>query len=163
MNNIEYYIRQKDNWDSLEIEQLKTEYQNNELTISEIADIHYRTPGSISYKLKALKIISDNKQSRGYNDYKNSNLYKSIVNSNINTRKDKSTDKKVSNNNPIQEYKLINNLDNRSTIRQKRKDLVLNYESDIAEIKKDIKALQKSVSELTDMLKAIYEFEETDE
>ena len=49
------------------------------MNISEIADIHHRTPGSISYKLKSLGIIDHNTQARGYDEYKNSNLYKEIV------------------------------------------------------------------------------------
>jgi len=42
------------------------------MTISQIADIHYRTPRSISYKLKKLGLISNNILSRGYYEYKNS-------------------------------------------------------------------------------------------
>jgi ATP-dependent DNA helicase PIF1 len=78
-NLVAYYIRQKDLWDDDEIEQLKTDYQINEKTICELGLIHRRTPGSISYKLKALELINHNTQSRGYDDYKNSDLYKEIV------------------------------------------------------------------------------------
>uniref|UniRef100_A0A6C0JY68 ribonuclease H n=1 Tax=viral metagenome TaxID=1070528 RepID=A0A6C0JY68_9ZZZZ len=78
-NLIAYYDRQKDSWDDDEIEQLKTNYQINEKTICELGLIHRRTPGSISYKLKALELINHNTQARGYHDYKNSELYKEIV------------------------------------------------------------------------------------
>lgn len=54
MNRLEYYNRQNHSWDENEIQSLKSEYEK-EMTISEIADIHHRTPGSISYKLKNMK------------------------------------------------------------------------------------------------------------
>jgi hypothetical protein len=79
MNSVEYYNRQKEFWGDSELQEIRTEYENKGLTISEIADIHRRTPGSISYKLIKFGIIANNKQARGYEEYKNSNLYKEIV------------------------------------------------------------------------------------
>jgi hypothetical protein len=79
MNTVEYYDRQKEFWGDSELQEIRTEYENKGLTISEIADIHRRTPGSISYKLIKFGIIANNKQARGYDEYKNSNLYKEIV------------------------------------------------------------------------------------
>jgi hypothetical protein len=79
MNGLEYYNRQKEDWSDKELQDIRTEYETKEMTISQIADIHNRTPGSISYKLKNLGIITHNTLSRGYLDYKNSNLYKQIV------------------------------------------------------------------------------------
>jgi hypothetical protein len=79
MNTVEYYDRQKEFWGDNEVQEIRTEYQAKEMNISQIADIHHRTPGSISYKLKSLGIIDHNTQARGYDEYKNSNLYKEIV------------------------------------------------------------------------------------
>ena len=79
MNSIEYYNRQKEYWRDNEVNRLKSEYETQQLTISEIADIHRRTPGSISYKLKNIGLITHNTLSRGYLDYKNSDLYKQII------------------------------------------------------------------------------------
>ena len=79
MNTIEYYDRQKEKWDDAETEQIRYKYESDEMTISQIADIHHRTPGSISYKLKTIGVIDNTSNARGYDDYKNSNLYKSIV------------------------------------------------------------------------------------
>ena len=56
MNTLDYYNRQKDAWDAKEIEDLISEYNIKQMTISQIADNHYRTPGVISYKLKNLGI-----------------------------------------------------------------------------------------------------------
>ena len=82
MNTVEYYDRQKEFWGDNEVQEIRTEYQVKEMTISQIADIHHRTPGSISYKLIKFGIIANNKQARGYDEYKNSNLYKEIVGKN---------------------------------------------------------------------------------
>ena len=79
MNPLHYYNRQKEYWGDKELQEIRNEYEANEMTISQIADIHRRTPGSISYKLKSLGIIDHNTQARGYDEYKNSNLYKEIV------------------------------------------------------------------------------------
>ncbi len=79
MNTLEYYNRQKESWDKKELHDIQIEYEVKKMTISEIADIHHRTPGCISFKLKNLGLITDNKDSRGYLDYKNSKLYKEIV------------------------------------------------------------------------------------
>ena len=79
MNKKEYYTRQKNVWEEKELELLRIEYETKEMTISEIADIHRRTPGSISYKLQKLEIITNNTSARGYSEYKQSALYKEIV------------------------------------------------------------------------------------
>jgi len=89
MNGLDYYNRQKEDWSDKELQDVRTEYETNEMTISQIADIHHRTPGSISYKLKNLGLVTHNTLSRGYLDYKNSKLYKEIVE----TGKSKDTDK----------------------------------------------------------------------
>ena len=79
MNKPEYYIRQKDPWDETEVRQIRTEYLHDKMTISQIADIHQRTPGSISYKLKGLGFITEANTARGYSEYKSSELYRAIV------------------------------------------------------------------------------------
>ena len=79
MNSVEYYNRQNEFWGDDETQEIRTEYESKEMTISQMGDIHRRTPGSISYKLKSLGIIDHNTQARGYDEYKNSNLYKEIV------------------------------------------------------------------------------------
>jgi hypothetical protein len=90
MNKLEYYHRQKEACEDRELNDIKTEYELKGMTISQIGDIHHRTPGSISYKLKNLGIISDNKLARGYLEYKESSLYKEIVE----TGKTKNTEEK---------------------------------------------------------------------
>ena len=91
MNELHYYNREKKAWDEKELCDIKNEYETKELTISQIADIHHRTPESISYKLKKLGIITHNTLARGYLEYKNSSLYKEI----IETRTTTDTKKKV--------------------------------------------------------------------
>lgn len=130
MNGIEYYNRQKEDWSDNEIQQLKTEYEINEMTISQIADIHYRTPGSISYKLKKLGLISNNILSRGYYEYKNSDLYKKIVEANKGN-------------------------DNFHNIKKKIK---LPF-SEIYEMRNEILDLKKDVKEILHLMNAVYDFE----
>jgi len=96
-----FYERSKEPYGEEEIEQIKSEYNNDQLSIIEIGNIHKRTPGSISFQLKKQKIIEKNTDARGYNDYRNSSLYKEIVEGN--TKKEKSNQ---TNNNDKNEPKL---------------------------------------------------------
>jgi ribonuclease HI len=98
MYSLEYYTRQKTSWKHDEVQQISNEYESLQKNISEIADIHKRTPGSISYKLKSMGIINDNKLSRGYEEYRNSELYAEIVGSSKFNITSKNSSKKYSEN-----------------------------------------------------------------
>ena len=141
MNKLEYYNRQKDDWSDKELEDIRTEYETQEMTISQIADIHHRTPGSISYKLKRLGLITHNTLSRGYLDYKNSDLYKEIV------EKGKSSDaeKKVK-----KEVKLKVNIEGLPVSTSFR---------EILEMRNEITDLKKDVKEMLRLMNALYDFE----
>jgi hypothetical protein len=140
MNTLDYYNRQKDAWDAKEIEDLISEYNIKQMTISQIADNHYRTPGVISYKLKNLGIITNNTYSRGYVEYKNSSLYKEIVE----TGKMADIEKKI-----------------KRVIKQKEKieTIPINKPSnEINEVKKEIENLKNDVKEILRLMNAIYDF-----
>jgi hypothetical protein len=79
MNPLSYYVRSKETWGDSELSDLKLEYETKEMSISQIADNHRRTPGCISYRLKSLGIIEHNTLARGYAEYKSSTLYKEAV------------------------------------------------------------------------------------
>src|SRR3990167_9485044 len=82
MNRLEYYDRQKEPWEPKEVTDLVDEYERRQMTVSQIADIHRRTPGSISSKLKNLGLVSNMFSARGYGEYKASDLYKEVVQTN---------------------------------------------------------------------------------
>lgn len=140
MNKLDYYNRQKDMWDEKELCDIKNEYETRELTISQIADIHRRTPGSISYKLKNLGIITHNALSRGYLEYKNSSLYKEIVE----TGKATDAEKKVKKD---------------AKLKLKTEMPIINPTNDIAELKKEVAFLRKDVKEMLRLMNALYDFE----
>jgi hypothetical protein len=93
MNRLEYYDRQKEEWLEDELQALRSRYENQELTISQIGDLHRRTPGAISYKLKSLGLINHNPLARGYLEYVKSDLYNSIVNADDRTEYEKTIQK----------------------------------------------------------------------
>ncbi len=141
MNGLEYYNRQKEDWSDKEIQDLRMEYERKEMPITQIADIHRRTPGSISYKLKNIGIITHNTLSRGYLDYKNSDLYKEIVESNKRNDAEKAVKKeeklkakteKMPVNTPFTEFTKMRN--------------------EVAELKRDVK-------EMLRLMNALYDFE----
>ncbi len=63
-------------WTNDEVNQLKKSYINEQKDIIEIAYIHKRYPGGIIAKLKSFGIITESNEARGYENYKNSELYK---------------------------------------------------------------------------------------
>ena len=140
MNRLEYYNRQKDSWDENEIQSLKSEYEK-EMTISEIADIHHRTPGSISYKLKNMKLIMHNTQSRGYNEYRTSELYKEIVEKGKIMDVEKKEKMKVKAESKV------------------KAEIKVFYTSEITELKNEISSLKMDVKEMLRLIHKLYDFE----
>jgi hypothetical protein len=135
MNKLAYYNRQNEPWNDKEVEDIKTEYEIKRMTISEIADIHRRTPSSIGYKVKNIGLIERYNLSRGYMDYKNSKLYKEIVSNIIN----KNIQSKINT-----EFDMVPTIRRRDEIRMMR--------NEIDELKKDVK-------EMLRLMNALYDFE----
>ena len=125
MNTLVYYNRQKDIWGHRELDDIRNEYEGKGMTISQIADIHRRTPGSISYKLKFLGILKYNTDARGYLEYKNSKLYKEIIENSMN-----STDRKI--------------YTDKQTLRLQRSEMP----ADILQMKADIKEVKEKLDKL---------------
>ncbi len=142
MNPLSYYNRQKEGWSDAEIEQIKNEYQTQNMNIMQIGDLHRRTPGSISYRLKNMKIIEFNTEARGYPEYKESSLYKEIVNTgkNFEKKKEQKSD----------ESKKIHVTQTLKT-------------NEYIELKKDINSLHKKMDELIRLMNAVYTFETCEE
>lgn len=143
MNSIEYYNCQKEDWRYDEVNTLKYEYETQQLTVSEIADIHRRTPGSISYKLKNIGLITCNTLARGFLDYKNSDLYKQIV----------ETGKK--------RYNVENNINKDAKIKEKTEGLKqrIRNRDILDEMRNEIMDLKKNVKEMLRLMNALYDFE----
>jgi hypothetical protein len=93
MNRLEYYDRQKEEWLEDELQALRSRYENQELTISQIGDLHRRHPGSILYKIRKLGLVTHQALARGYLDYIKSDLYKEICENKYVTDYEKTTPK----------------------------------------------------------------------
>ena len=146
MTTPEYYTRQKDAWTEDELQDLKEEYIVKEFTIMQMGILHKRTPGAIGYKLKSLKIIESHLSARGYNDYRNSDLYKNIV---ANNPKNKEKGEK-----PAQKpQSTLQHLQTPQPLPKRR----LSYE--IQELREEIKSVKDDVKEMLRLMNALYEFE----
>jgi hypothetical protein len=159
MNKLEYYVNQKEKWNEPETSDLIHEYNTSELTISQIGDIHKRTPGSIAFKLWSLKVLENYRHARGYEDYKNGNLYKEICSTPKKEKKPKQKKEKV------EQYevepKSTNPFDDDCEPTEKitkRYSYTLTQKS----IQEEIASLKKDVAEILRLMKAVYEFENKD-
>lgn len=143
MNTLSYYIRQKEDWGHHELEQLKSEYVEQELTISHIGDIHKRTPGAISYRLQRIGIIEKNTTARGYDNYKNSKLYNEIVSCERKERIEKVKPKLVV---PV------------SHLNEQPKEF-LELKIQYLEMRNELTILKNDVKEILRLMNAVYTFE----
>ena len=134
-------------WTQEEDTQLNKLYNENMLDIMEISNIHNRAPGGIISRLVKQNNILNRQSARGYETYKNSDLYKEIVSKNEEKKCQKKTkpEKKAK---PIQ-------IDN-GTITSNYIEL----QNDVKEMKNHIKELEHTIKELIEMMKAVYEFED---
>jgi hypothetical protein len=134
-------------WLKEEDEQLNKLYNIDMLNIIEISKIHNRAPGGIISILCKQNYIPNRRSARGYMIYKNSDLYKQIVSSSKELKKEKKQE--IKNSKPIDNILIsINKCD------------YIDLQNDVKEMKTEIKELKSSIKELTEMMKAVYEFED---
>ena len=145
MNRLEYYNRQKEQWEMKEIDDLKREYLTNQLSVSEIADIHRRTPGAIACRLKNINVIVAHTLARGYSEYKNSKLYDEI----IWTSKTQSSERVIK-----RESKLKTKIEPRVD-----SYAIITTSKEINELKDEVISLKKDVKEILRLMNALYDFE----
>jgi predicted GIY-YIG superfamily endonuclease len=120
-------------WTTEEDEQLNSLYNFYEHDVMGISRINNRTPGTIISRLLKHKYIGNRQSARGYTIYKNSDLYKSIVNEA--TTKSKETKKKK----PVSPPDIC---------------------TEVTQLRQEIVELKTTVKELVEMMKAVYEFED---
>ena len=116
-------------WTDEEDKALIQEYKEGK-NIVEISQLHDRLPNGIATRLLGLYIITDKNNARGYIGYKESEYYKKYLES----EKRKSY---IENN--VYSQKGISN--------------------EIITIRKELKEMKQHILELTEMIKSIYEFE----
>ena len=151
MNRLEYYNRQKISWEDSEIQDIRREYVDGQMTISQIGDLHRRTPGSISYALKRIDVIADTTLARGYSDYKESELYKEIVETPKTNKLDKEQSRGIWTN--LEEQQLLNELE----INMDHVTIAANHKRTIGGIRKRIK---KMIINMHNSGKTVKEIEE---
>ena len=155
MNPLSFYDHQKEVWDDAEINRLHKEYVEAEMTISQIADIHHRTPGSIGYKIKNLGIITHTTQSRGYLEYKDSELYKEIDESG------KGDDAQKMKRSEERKQRVAETKQKTEEKAKAQHAILLAREQavDLDALRRDVDSMKKDVKEVLRLMNALYDFE----
>ena len=134
---MDYYTNSGQLWSSQEEEQLKKEYNENNLDINEIGRIHKRTPGGIGSRLCILSIIENRVLARGYTKYRNSDLYREIC--------EKGSPKKEKRPKVPKEKRPENSF-------KKKGDIYITIkQSDYNDLKEDITEIKEKLEEITEI------------
>lgn len=170
MNPLSYYERSKAPWDEHEYSQVKKEYETDLLDITQIANIHKRTPGCISYALKwKLKLIIHNTHARGYAEYRTSKLYEEITSfyKKEDIEKEKRKEERAKAKVERKEGEKIAN----EIVKELEKDMDEDSSSikvpkrmvgimlELESVKKEIKELKNDVKWMLFYMKSLYDFE----
>ena len=143
-------------WTSEEDRNLYELYNVDLLNIIEISNKLYRSPGTIISRLIKHNYIPNRTSARGYLIYRNSDLYKSIVSNaeerKKNNKKETSVIKKESN---VKKKDITND----NLFISINKSDYIDLQNDIDEMKNEIIDLKVCIKEMSEMIKAIYEFE----
>ena len=140
MNPLSYYHLREEPWTETEDATLRSEYVGQKLDIIQIADRHYKTPGQILYRLKKLGITSY-KETRGYDAYLQSDLYREI----------KEAPKKEKQQGSMERPKRMT----RALMMESNIDLQL----EVNQLRSEIKGIKNDVKEILRLMTAVYDFE----
>lgn len=135
-SNLNEYTNIGNPWTSQETIQLRKEYSEDQLSLLEISKIHKRLPMGIMSRLRQMNLVENQRTVRGYTEYKLSNIYKDVQKE----KKDKVLEDKK------RETNIVNVIDKP-------------VELEVRELKEELRAMKASLSEMHEMLKAIYKFE----
>ena len=153
MNSLSYYHLREDPWTDTEDLQLRTEYVDQELDIIQIADLHYKTPGQIAYRLKKLGITEHYyKGTRGYDRYSSSALYQEIKDApKAHIQKEKKERKGRKTKSQLVEDHI--------QLQQDQKENQEEIHLEVSQLRAEIKGLKKDIKEILRLMTAVYNFE----
>ena len=153
MNSLSYYHLREEPWTDTEDLELRTEYVDQELDIIQIADLHYKTPGQIAYRLKKLGITEHYyKGTRGYDRYSSSALYQEIKDApKAHIQKEKKERKGRKNKSQLVEDHI--------QLQQDQKENQEEIHLEVSQLRAEIKDLKKDVKEILHLMTAVYDFE----
>ena len=146
---MDYYTNSGKPWFDKEEEQIKKEYNEDNLDINEIGKIHKRTPGGIASRLCILGIIHNRFSARGDKEYRDSDLYKEICEKNPSKKKEPKEPKEPKER-KVQTYVKQDNI------------LITIKQSDYDNLIEEIYDVKDELHEIKNMIKnlAIYDFNE---
>lgn len=146
MNQLSYYNKMHLPWTDEELTMIQQQYNEQGMDVIQIGNIHYKTPGQVSYRLKQIGAVdSMNHEIRGYKEYLDSSLFQEVKHNCSTFRKElKRQDRKSK-----KEHDMLTSRQKQQTNQQ---DAIENLTVEVQMIKSDIK-------EILRLMNALYDFE----
>jgi hypothetical protein len=148
MNTADFYDRSKLKWTEEEARQIRKAYETDEMNIIQIADIHKRTPGCIAAKLKDDGVVVSHTLTRGFEEYKASDLFKEIC-VEYRLREEERKEKKKE-----REATLLE----RVATTSKQEGIATNS-NEIALLRKEVGELRHDIKKVLEYMTSLWEFE----
>lgn len=156
MNKLSYYNKMHLPWTGEELTIVKQQYNEDGLDIIQIGNIHYKTPGQVSYLLRKLGMIDVRFDARGYDEYIKSELFQEIQRRGDAFKKElKQQDRDSKKDHVI----LTSRQEQRQERRREMQQTTKNQQDAIEMLSAEVNIIKNDIKEILRLMNALYEFE----
>ena len=167
MNPLSYYNKQYIPWTTDELSNIQKQYNEQGMNIIDIANIHYKTPGQVAYRLKKIGTVTNQNDIRGYKEYRSSDLFVEIMNQDPKEKqKSKQNQLHIRMTEQEEQMRLLADDVSRplksSDLRLSRAQIKIeinDLKKNVEQTQLDVKLIKKDVKEILRLINAIYDFE----
>jgi hypothetical protein len=136
-------------WTGEELTMIRQQYNEQGMDVIQIANIHYKTPGQVAYRLKQIGAVdSMNHEIRGYKEYCDSPLFQEVKHNCSAFRKELKQQDRKSN----KEHTMLSS-------RQEKRQTRNNQQEAFEMLSADVQMIKNDVKEILRLMNALYEFE----
>ena len=153
MNPLSYYNKLHLPWTSEELTLIKQQYNEQGMDVIQIGNIHYKTPGQVSYRLKQIGAVDKmSNDIRGYKEYRESSLFQEVQNNSDTFKKELMQQDKGS-------MLRTTRQERRQERRQQIQQTNTTQQDTIEQLSAEIQMIKNDVKEILRLMNALYDFE----